>query len=150
MNEGFSITPCQIAIKFLLRYTMGIMFGMFLFAFQVFITQKCEAVIFPKFKSACVHARPLGYLDVPSHWACTLCRHVHGVCASYKYGSSKYPSGLACTVGVIFCSGWPFHSGYVTSSYLVASWCIAPRPCCIECSTDENLYFVCHTNVMVR
>ena len=32
--------------KFSLRYAMRIMFGMFLFAFGVFSTQKCEAVIF--------------------------------------------------------------------------------------------------------
>ena len=44
---------------------MRIMFGMFLFALWVFSTQKCEAVMFVIFGSACVHARPLNYLDVP-------------------------------------------------------------------------------------
>ena len=66
------------SMKFSLRYAMGIMFGMFLFAFWVFITQKCEVVIFPKFNSACMHARPLIYLDAPylfgAHAPCT---HVH-------------------------------------------------------------------------
>ena len=52
------------SIKFLLRHAMGIMFGMFSFAFQVCSTQKCEVVIFSKFEPACVHARPLRYLDV--------------------------------------------------------------------------------------
>ena len=47
------------SIKFLLRYAMGIMIGMFLFAFQVFSTQKCEVDILLKFESACMHARPL-------------------------------------------------------------------------------------------
>ena len=40
---------------------MGIMFGMFLF--WVFSTSECEAVIFAKFELACVHPRPLDYLD---------------------------------------------------------------------------------------
>ena len=44
---------------------MGIMFGMFSFAFQVFSTQKGEVVIFSKFELACMHARLLGYLVVP-------------------------------------------------------------------------------------
>ena len=43
---------------------MRIMFGMFLFEFWVLSTWKCEVVIFAKFRSACVHARPLNYLDV--------------------------------------------------------------------------------------
>ena len=43
---------------------MGNMFGMFSFAFWVFSTQKCEAVIgvVPKFESACIPVRPLEYL----------------------------------------------------------------------------------------
>ena len=57
---------------------MGNMFGMFLFAFWVFSTQKCEVVNFPKFELACMHAQPLGYLDTPylfrAHVPCT---HVH-------------------------------------------------------------------------
>ena len=40
------------------------MFGMFLFAFWVFSTQKCEVAIFAKFELACMHARPLKYLDM--------------------------------------------------------------------------------------
>ena len=50
--------------KFLLRYAMRIMFGMFLFVFWVFSTQQCEAVMIAKFRSACMHTRPLNYLDV--------------------------------------------------------------------------------------
>ena len=44
---------------------MGNMSGMFLFAFWVFSTQKCEAVNFPKCESAYVNARPFGYLGMP-------------------------------------------------------------------------------------
>ena len=34
---------------------------------------------------------------VMSHLACMMCAHMHGTHALYKYGASKYPSGLACT-----------------------------------------------------
>ena len=59
---------------------MRIMFGMFLFAFWVFSAQKCEVVIFAKFGSACLHTRPLNYLDtlvlhrahVPRMYACII------------------------------------------------------------------------------
>ena len=50
----------------------------------VFSIQKCEAVIFPKFESACMHARPLRYLDVLFlHRAHVPCMHtcdVHARC----------------------------------------------------------------------
>ena len=52
-------------LKFSLRYTMGNMSGMFLFAFWVIRALKCETVIFPKFQSAGVPVRPFGYLDTP-------------------------------------------------------------------------------------
>ena len=32
---------------------------------------------------------------VMSHWACTLCVHMHGTCATIRNSVSKYPSGLA-------------------------------------------------------
>ena len=41
------------------------MSGMFSFAFWVIRTLKCGAVIFPKFESAGVHARPYEYLGAP-------------------------------------------------------------------------------------
>ena len=34
---------------------------------------------------------------VTSCLPCTSCEQVHGACALYKYGASKYPSGLVCT-----------------------------------------------------
>ena len=52
-------------LKFSLRYTMGNMFGMFLFAFWVFSTWKCEVVNFLMFWSACMNARPHGFLGMP-------------------------------------------------------------------------------------
>ena len=63
-------------LKFSLRYTMGNMSGMFLFAFWVIRALKCEAVIFPKFQSAGVPVRPFGYLDTPILIiACAPCSH---------------------------------------------------------------------------
>ena len=52
-------------LKFSLRYTMGNMSGMFSFAFWVIRALKCEAVNFPKFKSAGGPIRPFEYLDAP-------------------------------------------------------------------------------------
>ena len=67
------------SMKFSLRYATVIMFGMCLFACWVFSTQKCKVVIFSKFKSAYMHARPLGYLDAlflhRAHAPC-MCRHI--------------------------------------------------------------------------
>ena len=34
---------------------------------------------------------------VTSHLGCMTCMHVHDAHALYKYGTSNYPSGLACT-----------------------------------------------------
>ena len=56
---------------------MRIMFGMFLFAFWVFSTQKCETVIFTRFGLACMHARPLNYLDMPIYLEHMDHAHVH-------------------------------------------------------------------------
>ena len=65
-------------VEFLLRYAMGIMFGMFWSAFWVFSTQKCEAVIFAKFRLACMHTRKLDYLDtLVLHRACAPFMHAH-------------------------------------------------------------------------
>ena len=56
------------------------MFGMFSFAFWVFSTQKCETVNFPKFESACVTTRLLGYLGAQFLFiAHAPCMHVHDV-----------------------------------------------------------------------
>ena len=58
--KGFHLPHAQFSLQsmeFLLRYAMGIMFGMFSFAVWVFSTQKYEAVIFSKFELACVHTR---------------------------------------------------------------------------------------------
>ena len=52
-------------IKFSLRYTMGNMFGMLLFAFRVIRALKCEAVNYVKFKLPGVPIRPFKYIDVP-------------------------------------------------------------------------------------
>ena len=63
-------------LKFSLRYTMGNMFGMFLFAFWVIRALKCEAVNIPKFESAGVPVRLFKYLDAPILIiACVPCTH---------------------------------------------------------------------------
>ena len=52
-------------LKFSLRYTMGNMFGMFLFAFWVIRALKCEVVDFLKFESAGIPIRLFEYLSMP-------------------------------------------------------------------------------------
>ena len=60
---------------------MGNMFGMFSFAFWVIRALKCEAVNFPKFKSAGIPIRPFEYLVAPiliiAHVPCTCAHNVH-------------------------------------------------------------------------
>ena len=66
--RGFPLPHAKFSlqlVKFLLRYAMGIIFGMCLSAFWVSTIQKCVVVIFAKFELACVHITPLRYLDVP-------------------------------------------------------------------------------------
>ena len=64
-------------LKFLLRYSMRIMFGM-LFAFWVFSTQKCETFIFAKFGLTFMHVSPLNYLDTQfcREHMCHTCTHM--------------------------------------------------------------------------
>ena len=65
-------------LKFSLRYTMGNMFGMFLFAFWVIRALKCEVVNFIKFMSAGIPVMPFQYLEAPiliiAHARC-ICAH---------------------------------------------------------------------------
>ena len=57
---------------------MRIMFGMFLFHFGYIGTQNVKQLFFAKFRSACMHARPLNYLDVPILLRAHVpCMHVH-------------------------------------------------------------------------
>ena len=60
---------------------MGNMFGMFLFAFWVIRTLKCEAVNFLKFELAGIPIRPIEYLDAPiliiAHAPCTRMHDAH-------------------------------------------------------------------------
>ena len=66
--RGSPLPHAQFSLQYLefsLRYTMRNMSGMFSFAFWVIRTLKCEAVIFLKFRSAGVPARPFEYLDAP-------------------------------------------------------------------------------------
>ena len=70
---------------------MGNMSGMFLFAFWVIRYLKCEAVIFPKFQSAGMPARPFEYLDAPiliiAHAPCSRARDAHAQCDVTRFAS---------------------------------------------------------------
>ena len=71
-------------LKFSLRYTMVNMFGMFVFAFWVIRTLKCEVVNFFKFESAGVPVRLMEYLDMPiliiAHVPCMCTHDAHAHC----------------------------------------------------------------------
>ena len=89
---------------------MGIMIGMFLFAFHVFSTQKCEAIIFPKFELACIPARPLGYLDTLFlHRACVPCMHVCDVHSRCDVTTLTYDVNHVIIMSLAFV----FHSSHV-------------------------------------
>ena len=81
-------------LKFSLRYTMGNMFGMFLFAFWVIRALKCEVVNFVKFKLAGVPVRPFEYLDVPiliiACAPCTCMRNMHAHCDITRFTYDVY------------------------------------------------------------
>ena len=81
-------------LKFSLRYTNGNMFGMFLFAFWVIRTLKCEAVNFLKFQLAGIPVRPFEYLSAPiliiAHVPC-MCMsnaHAHHDVTRFAYDSN--------------------------------------------------------------
>ena len=85
--RGFHLPYSKFSLqylKFSSIYAMGNMLGMFSFVFWVFSTQKCEAVYFPRFESACMHARSLGYLGAPylirAHASCMCVCNVHARC----------------------------------------------------------------------
>ena len=106
---------------------MGIMFGMFLFAFWVFSTQNCEAVIFTQFKLACMHARPLEYLDMLFlHRACVPCTCVciaHARCdvTRFAYNASHI---------IMTSSAFAFHSCHIGMRWHdVISVSVAWTPC---------------------
>ena len=71
---------------------MGIMFGMFSFAFQVLSTGKCEAAIFAKFKSACMHTRPHRYLYTVyifrGHVPCMCAHAAHARCDVTRFAKN--------------------------------------------------------------
>ena len=78
MNDRFSFTPCQILIaigEVLVEICNGNHVWHVLVCILGIYTQKCEAVIFAKFGLACMHARPLEYLDA------LVLHRVHAPCA---------------------------------------------------------------------
>ena len=105
---------------------MGNMFGMFLFAFWVIRTLKCEAVDFVKFKLAGVPFRPFEYLDAPiliiAHLPCTcICdTHVHGDVTRFTYDANHVTMTYPAFV---------FHSCHVEMRWHdVISVCIVGTP----------------------
>ena len=81
-------------LKFLLRYTMENMFGMFLVAFWVIRVLKCEAVNFVNFELAGIPVRLFEYLDAPiltiAHAPCMHTCNVHAHCdiTSFAYDAN--------------------------------------------------------------
>ena len=70
---------------------MGNMFGMFLFAFWVISTQKCDVVNFSKFELAGIPIRPFKYLGMPILLrACAPCMHVHNAHAHHDITRFAY------------------------------------------------------------
>ena len=105
-------------LKFSLRYTIGNMFGMFLFAFWVIRALKCEAVKFLKFKLAGVPVRPIEYLGVPiliiAHAPCMCMRNMHAHCDVTWFASPAFM----------------FHSCHVEIRWHdVIGLCIVGTPC---------------------
>ena len=53
------------SVKFSLSYAMRIMFCMFPLPFWYLVPENVKQFFFAKFGLACMHTRPLEYLDVP-------------------------------------------------------------------------------------
>ena len=94
MNEGSCLPHAHFSLqylKFSLRYTMGNMFGMLLFAFWVTRTLKCEVVNFLKFKLADIPIRLFKYLSaLILIIACVPCMHICDVHAHHDITRFAY------------------------------------------------------------
>ena len=89
---------------------MGNMSGMFLFAFWVIRTLKCEAVIFPKFESAGVPIRPFEYLDAPILIiACVPCTRACDAHAQHDITRFAYDANHVTMMSPVFV----FHSCHI-------------------------------------
>ena len=83
---------------------------MFLYAFWVISTQKCEVVNFPKFKSAGIPVRPFKYLGMPiSLRACVQCMHAHDSHAHHDVTRITYDANHVTMMSPAF----TFHSCHV-------------------------------------
>ena len=102
------------------------MFGMF-FAFWVFSAQKCGAVIFSKFELACMHARPLRYLDMLYLFrAGAPCIHVHNAharCDVTRFGYNANPEcpGVVSTTCCCCHTIWFIHDAILCDSSIESS-----------------------------
>ena len=89
---------------------MGNMFGMFLFAFWVVRTLKCEAVDFLKFKSAGIPVRSFKYLCVPIFIiAHAPCMHTHNMYAHHAVTRFAYDVSHVTMMSPVFV----FHSCHI-------------------------------------
>ena len=95
--RGSHLLHAQCSLQYLmfsLRYTMGNMFGMFLFAFWVFGALKCEVVNFVNFKMDGIPIRPFEYLDMPiliiacAPCTCTCDAHAHHDITRFTYDAT--------------------------------------------------------------
>ena len=77
------------------------MFGMFLFAFWVISTQKCEVVNFLKFQSVDIPIRLFKYLGVPISLRAHMC-HAHDVHAHHDVTRSAYDANHVTMMSPVF------------------------------------------------
>ena len=93
---------------------MGNMFGMFSFAFWVIRALKCEAVNFPKFKSAGIPVRPFEYLDAPLLIiACVPCTRAHDAHAQCDVTRFAYDANHVTMMSPAFA----FHSCHIETRW---------------------------------
>ena len=114
-------------LKFSLRYTMGNMSGIFLFAFWVIRGLNCEAVNLPKFESAGIPISPFEYLDAPiliiPRAPCTCAHNVHAQHDITKL--SSYANHITMTSPV-----FAFHSCHIeTRWHDIIGVCVVGTPC---------------------
>ena len=128
--RGSRLPHSQFSLQYLnfsLRYTMGNMFGMFLFAFWVIRALKCEVVNFVKFELAGVPVRPFEYLDatilIIAH---TPCWHVHDAHTHHDVIWFTYDANHVTMMSPAF----TFHSCHVeTRWHDVISVRVVGTPC---------------------
>ena len=125
-------------------YAMRIMFDMFLFAFWVFSTQKCVAVIFAKFGLACMYTRPLKSLHVRNHGFAHVL-HMPNV-TGFIYNANHVIMTSSMFAFHLYHIGKRQHYMNTMSSWLASYWhdigmtSSCSRHICIACVTSSRLH----------